>query len=128
MFQWVKKLYNAKVQITIIYPPPSGVVHTTIPKVKGESNVNVIKRSNLRFVQHDVISELGDTQTYYCTEVYEGRFWSMARNTWFADKSQAIDAHIKLAKNGVVGPHTVDTVLWEGLSNEEVITWAEMQR
>ena len=128
MFQWLRNLWQAKVQINIIYPAPGGV-STTTPRIvsKEGGNISKVRKSDLRFVEYDITEADGQRKVYYYTEVYSGRSWAQANGTWFADKNRAMEAHLQLIERGTLDPVKIQTVLWEGLSKEETQTWVNIQ-
>ena len=131
IFKWLRDLWKAKVSITLVFPPAEGVVSTTIPQVKKQETAAVIKhnKSNTRFVAYTVEPINGAARTYYYTETYVNKSWTQVDNTWFADKDEAMAAHLKFLKGASLAKEIKTTeVLWEGLDLEETKSWIELNK
>ncbi len=127
----LRDLWKAKVSITLVFPPAEGVVSTTLPQVKKRETTAIVKhnKSNTRFVAYTVEPINGAAKTYYYTETYIDKNWKRVDNTWFADKDEAMAAHLKFLEGASLAKETKTTeVLWEGLDLEETKSWIELNK
>lgn len=124
---WIKLLWQSKVQITIITPPPLGVESTTTPRVvKVVPSLIKKTKSNYRFVEEQKIDHDGAERIVYSTEEYKNGCWSAITNSITLNKEEAIKLHLKVIERGNLDPVRTKTVLWEGLDAEETRVWASL--
>lgn len=132
MMNWFTRLLKARFSITIITPPPTGVVHSPSPR-QVEVDSPIIRRhtkSNLRFVEEKKTDCFGVEAAYsvYYTEEYISGRWSCITDSIKCDREKAIDLHLKLIDRGSLEDTIVKTVVWEGLDPDETRAWATLSK
>ena len=129
--EWLRKWLAGKIQINITYVVEGVETSTIIRPKKNDSKIlNISNKSNFRFCSYEV-QDPGEpnSRTYYYTEVYTNGKWDRVEGTWFLDKNKAIDAHLNVLKGvTLLTAKQIDSVLWEGLDEQETITWANLQK
>ena len=121
-------IFQSKIHITVILPPPNGVVSTTTPKVVSVEKPPLVKRhkSSFRFVEEKKIDHDGSERMVYLTEECKNGNWVSVFQSICTTKEEAMNLHLKLIERGNLNPETSRTVLWEGLDHEEAKVWVEL--
>lgn len=118
---WLNKKLIINVHISYEIEQPN-----IVRKENKIVNVDTItyKKSDFRFSRHDILED-GETRTYFFTEKFNGTYWTQVNGSWMSDKEQALSVFTKiLTDQKYQTKETKNTVLIEGLNNDEMLTWA----
>lgn len=130
MFDSLKKLLKAKIEINIIYPPCDGVQHYLTPKVIRKDVVEVKRKSNLRVASQTDQSIFGKHEvTYYKVQEYRNGSWYTVSDTFDSDKNKVFDKYLKLMRGEcVANPQPIEMILAEGLDYDEAEVVAALHK
>jgi hypothetical protein len=135
MINWLKKLVNSKISITInITQPATG--DTTVeekvwpsalvmpaPVIVEQKGARVTP-GNYRFA-HDFKRNInGNEEDYWYTEMLsKSGQWLFVGDSLAHTKNKAMDLHLKLISGNAVRPMQTKTILWENMPADQVETW-----
>ena len=128
---WFTKLLKAKITVNIFISNSDDIKHTSVPqKTERSPLITKIVKSDFRFVSELKTDIDGNETLYYFTEQYDHTYksWRMVSQSFGADKSKAMDVHLKLLDRGTLEPTVVKTIHWEGLSKEETEAWVLLNK
>jgi hypothetical protein len=129
MFKFIRTLLASKIHINITLAQSIDKPHI---EHRRDQIISVTEKkfttSDFRFNSHEVFEGGGHVQYFY-TSKYNGTYWDQVDGTWTNDKQKALQAFEDVLNNvDVQKKRTVDTVLIEGVTKEEALTWVALQK